>query len=145
MHGGLERGNQILEQMTKPNLLTTKDALVVKNKVAMQWFVNFLRKKDTINLFHLSPRWDIIKWIIIIGISQLFNGYVCTRQHFVKIWTFGIGTFVAFEPPKLASTHIHMFNTLLSTICAPTISPKQKLWQTILEIKVLSLIRRFDI
>jgi hypothetical protein len=56
MHGGLERGNQILEQMTKPNLLTTKDALVVKNKVAMQWFVNFLRKKDTINLFHLSPR-----------------------------------------------------------------------------------------
>ncbi len=56
MHGGLERGNKILKQMTKPNLLTTKDALVVKNKVAMQWFVNFLRKKDIINLFHLSPR-----------------------------------------------------------------------------------------
>jgi hypothetical protein len=43
MHGGLEKGNQILEQMTKPNLLTTKDALVEKRKVAMQWFVNFLR------------------------------------------------------------------------------------------------------
>ncbi len=56
MHGGLERGNQILEQVTKPNLLTTKDALVVKSKVAMQWFVNFLRKKDIIKLFDLSPR-----------------------------------------------------------------------------------------
>jgi len=32
MHGGLERGNQILEQVTKPNLFTTKDALVEKRK-----------------------------------------------------------------------------------------------------------------
>jgi hypothetical protein len=56
MHGGLKRGNQILEQVTNLNLLTTKDALVVKSKVVMQWFVNFLRKKDIIKLFDLSPR-----------------------------------------------------------------------------------------
>jgi hypothetical protein len=55
MHGGLERGNQILEQVTKPNLFITKDALVIKSKVAMQWFVNLLRKKDIIKLFDLNP------------------------------------------------------------------------------------------
>jgi hypothetical protein len=55
MHGGLERGNQILEQVTKPNLFITKDALVIKSKVAMQWFVSLLRKKDIIKLFDLSP------------------------------------------------------------------------------------------
>jgi hypothetical protein len=54
MHGGLERRNHILEQVTKPNLLITKDALVVKSKVGMQWFVNFLRKKYIIKLFDLS-------------------------------------------------------------------------------------------
>jgi hypothetical protein len=55
MHGGLERGNQILEQVTKPNLFITKDALVVKIKVAMQWFAIFLKKKYIIKLFDLSP------------------------------------------------------------------------------------------
>jgi len=54
MHEGLERGNQILEQVRKPNLFITKDALVLKSKVAMQWFVNLLRKKDIIKLFYLS-------------------------------------------------------------------------------------------
>jgi hypothetical protein len=33
MHGGLERGNQILEQVTKPNLLTIKDALLKKERL----------------------------------------------------------------------------------------------------------------
>jgi hypothetical protein len=58
----------------------------------MQWFVNFLRKKDIIKLFDLSASWDIVKWIITIGISQLFNGYVCTREHLgVRKWhTWGL-------------------------------------------------------
>jgi len=56
MHGGLEKGNQILEQVTNLNLLTTKDALVIKSKVTMQWFVDFFLKKDIIKLFDLSPR-----------------------------------------------------------------------------------------
>jgi len=50
----LKEETTFLEQVTKPNLLITKDALVVKSKVAMQWFVNILRKKDIIKLFDLS-------------------------------------------------------------------------------------------